>query len=488
MFVRHVMQLGLANVGAQALSLLIVPILTRLYSPSDFGVFAIYLAILNALVPIASLRFQATMALPTLQEDSRHLLRISLIVLGITVALTSLVSGIVVTGGFMPTEWMTDQRQFLLLLLPLNLAGLGLIQIYSAWTMLQHQVKATAVARITESIVDRATSCLCAFSSATHPFGLIAGRLFGSTAAAWSLWKSSHPSARHVNSPQHLLQNLVPLAKRYGHFALVSSAATLCDSAARQSPALLLAFLFSPAVAGYYALAFQVVNVPLLIAGDALSSTYFQRAARFRKRPDQLAQDTGKLFRSMLSLIIPVTLGLSFLGPKLFGRIFGEEWAQAGEYAQVLAAGFLFMFLHRPISVLFDVYEAQTARFWFDIANLGLRIAVMMGLAAWGGSPILVLLGFTITCAVTYGFALIYLLRMAGISPTESLWTVARQGILFLPLGLGLWAITTSGLFLISALCVLGVALGLQLAVLFKFEREAISFGSLLLPGTVQPR
>ncbi len=488
MFVRHVMQLGLANVGAQALSLLIVPILTRLYGPADFGAFAIYLAILNTLLPIASLRIQATLALPEQPEDSRRLLLISLIVLGMNVALTALLAGIVITEGFIPVEWMTDQRRFLLLLLPLNLAALGLVQIYSAWTMLHHQTSATAIARMTESVVDRSTSCLCAFSAAIHPLGLIAGRLAGSGAAAYSLWKASRV---HVTNTRHAwpdLRSLVPLAIRYRHFALVSSAATLCDSAARQAPALLLAFLFSPAVAGYYALAFQVVNVPLLIAGDALSSTYFQRAARLRAIPEQLTHSTAKLFRSMLSLIIPMTLGLSFLGSAMFSRIFGNGWAPAGEYAQVLAAGLLFMFLHRPLSVLFDVYEAQSARLRFDIVNLVLRIAVMMAIARWGGSPLMVLLGFTLTSAATYGLALVYLLGMAGITPRKSVWIMTRQATLFLPLGFALWTIVTFGLLSVSALGATVTALGLQMFLLMKFERETLSLGSLLMPRTAQTR
>lgn len=488
MFVRHVMQLGLANVGAQALSLLIVPVLTRLYSPADFGAFAIYLAVLNTLVPIASLRMQATLALPELPEDSRRLLHISLIVLGMTVALTTLLMGIVTAEGLIPDEWMTDQRRFLLLLLPLNLAALGLVQIYSAWTMLHHQPSATAVARITESVVDRSTSCLCAFNAVLHPLGLIAGRLVGSGAAAYSLWKASHAHLRKAPHSWSAFQSLAPLTIRYRHFALVSSAATLCDSAARQAPALLLAFLFSPAVAGYYALAFQVVNVPLLIAGDALSSTYFQRAVRLRATPEQLTHSTAQLFRSMLSVIIPTTLGLSFLGSPLFGRIFGSDWAPAGEYAQVLAVGFLFMFLHRPISVLFDVYEAQSARFRFDMVNLVLRIAVMLTVAAWGGSPLMVLLSVTIVSAATYGIALIYLLQMAGISPRNSVWIMARQATLFLPFGLGLWTIVTFGLFSVSALCAAITALILQIVLLMTFERETISLGSLLIPRAAQPR
>jgi len=78
MFIRNVFHLGLANVAAQVLSLLIVPLLTRLYSPLDYGAFSIYLAVLSTLIPISSLRFHTAIAIATKSEDSMAVFMIAL--------------------------------------------------------------------------------------------------------------------------------------------------------------------------------------------------------------------------------------------------------------------------------------------------------------------------------------------------------------------------------------------------------------------------
>lgn len=488
MFVRHVIQLGLANVGAQTVSLLVVPILTRLYSPSDFGVFAIYLAAVNTLVPIASLRYQAAIALPKEESEARRLLHIALLILAAQVVLTGVVVTAVNAGFLLPAHTLIPKLAPLLWLLPPTLGALGLIQAYGAWIMRHQLTAAAAVARITESLSDRATSLLCAVVPALQPAGLVAGRLAGASTAAWSLWKAAQkvrPSKNHAGYP---VATLISLATRYRHFAVTSSVATLCDSAARQTPAILLAVLFSPAVAGYYAVAFQVVNVPLLVAGDALASTFFQRAAGVREHPDRMAHDTARLFRAMLNLIIPVTLALSFLGPLLFRQVFGQEWTPAGEYAQILAVGFLFMFLHRPISVLFDVYEAQTARLWFDLVNLGLRTTAILGLTAARATPQTVLTGFTVVSAGLYGIALVYLLNMAGLRPRASLAAVIRQTTMYLPLASGLGAIALLDLSALRLGILLLVALFVQAACFIKYEGDTLKLARAWTPATTHPR
>lgn len=474
MFIRNVFHLGLANVVAQVLSLLVVPLLTRLYSPLDYGAFAIYLAVLNTLIPIASLRFHAALALPTKTEDRRTVFMIALGVLGLGTGFIFLLVFSVHYWDVLPAEWVSSGIISLLWILPFNFAAMGMAQLLTAWLLADNEFRSAAVARIAESFSDRVVSCLCAFSSITQHMGLVWGRLLGSIAAASILWRSAHRSHERDMWASFSLAQLTCIINRYRHFALVSSCATMCDGAARQAPALLLAFSFSPVIAGYYALALQVANVPLLIAGDALASTFFQRAILSRENPAKLANDSIRLFRTMLCVIIPLTLALWFLGKPVFQLVFGLPWEQAGVFAEVLAIGFLFMFLHRPLSVLFDVFEAQTARLWFDIINLVLRISTIIGFVHWFPDPKIVLTAFTIVSAGLYGIGLLYLLRMVGITVHQSLVLLSRQVILFVPLALALWLVAPMDIDSQPYFAVALIALAVQALFIFRFERETV--------------
>ena len=49
---------------SQALPILVSPIVTRLYSPADFGVFAIFSTVLGLIGPIANLRYDLSIVMP----------------------------------------------------------------------------------------------------------------------------------------------------------------------------------------------------------------------------------------------------------------------------------------------------------------------------------------------------------------------------------------------------------------------------------------
>jgi lipopolysaccharide exporter len=499
MFVRHVFQLGLANVAAQVLSLLAVPLLTRLYSPTDYGAFATYLALLNTLVPVASLRYHAALVLPKTEEERGGLFFVALLVTACTSGTLLLLIVVAQSCGWAPAGWERVATP-LLWLLPVNVAAGAMTQLFSSRLMARQEVRATANGHITESLCDRGISCLAGATGSLQAAGLALGRLLGASIAALYLWKAilsraalraperaeglggNIPLEPRRSNPGPTWRGLAALAGRYRHFALVSSWAALCDAAARQAPAIILALWFSPVIAGYYMLAFQVVNVPILIAGDALAGTFFQRAAAARDRPEQLAEDSLKLLHGLLCVIIPSTLLLVFLGQPAFRLFFGPSWERAGVFAELLAVGFLFMFVHRPLSVLFDVLQAQTARLRFDAMNLILRAAVMIGLARLSFGPEAVLLGFTITSVSVYGLGLLYLLRTVGIPLQHSLGVLAKGLGLFLPFAAALWILLSLERFPQIGLLLLLAALGLQTFLLLRFDKQTRQRLALLIP------
>ncbi|NCC31504.1 MAG: lipopolysaccharide biosynthesis protein, partial [Chloroflexia bacterium] len=57
-FARSVSILVGGTAGLQLLSILTAPIYTRLYTPSDFGVLAVFVGLLSLIIIIASLRYE----------------------------------------------------------------------------------------------------------------------------------------------------------------------------------------------------------------------------------------------------------------------------------------------------------------------------------------------------------------------------------------------------------------------------------------------
>jgi len=102
-FVRSAAVLVSGTAAGQALVILSSPILTRFYSPGDFGVLAVYAAVLAFVVRISSLRYELAIPLPRTDGSAANLLTLSLCVLGLIVALTSLA---VVLFGESLIKWL----------------------------------------------------------------------------------------------------------------------------------------------------------------------------------------------------------------------------------------------------------------------------------------------------------------------------------------------------------------------------------------------
>ena len=62
---------------AQAIPIAISPILTRLYTPEEFGIFALYIAITAILTILVTGRYELAIMLPKEDEDAVNILSIS---------------------------------------------------------------------------------------------------------------------------------------------------------------------------------------------------------------------------------------------------------------------------------------------------------------------------------------------------------------------------------------------------------------------------
>lgn len=76
-FNKNVLTLATGVSIGQAIPLLISPILTRIYSPEDFGILALFLSIATLISVISSGRYEQAIMLPDTDEEAMHLTVIS---------------------------------------------------------------------------------------------------------------------------------------------------------------------------------------------------------------------------------------------------------------------------------------------------------------------------------------------------------------------------------------------------------------------------
>nr|WP_274520339.1 oligosaccharide flippase family protein [Ectothiorhodospira sp. 9100] len=126
------------------------PLLTRLYSPEDFGLLAVFAALLGILSVIASLRYQLAIPLPESDEEAAHVVVLGLII----VADMSLLATVLVIFFAQPIAdvFNTPALASYLWLLPLALLLSGIYQVFNYWAIRVKAFTPIARTKLTQAI------------------------------------------------------------------------------------------------------------------------------------------------------------------------------------------------------------------------------------------------------------------------------------------------------------------------------------------------
>jgi lipopolysaccharide exporter len=409
-FITNVLKLVSGSVIAQALGILLVPIITRLYSPGDYGAFQVFLSISSILAVLSCLSYQLAIMLPKEEEDSANIVTLCIAL----VSIISVVSGgvfILLSGWVGETLNTPDLSQYLIFL-PVVVFLNGLFVVVNYWLSRRVRFGTLATAQVANSVSSKFVQIGTGFGSAS-PLGLILGLIAGYGAALLVMLRGIRedlPLFRSVS-----LSRITYLAKRYRRFPLFTSWSTVANSASLQVAPLMLASFFNPAIVGFYGVAHMVVNMPMSLIGSATGQVFFQKASEEMNRTGSVKTVVREVHQRLVSIGIFPILILMIIGEELFALVLGAQWGTAGGYARILAPWLLLVFIASPLSTIFSVLERQTIGLAFNLMVLFSRIAVLY-VGGIYGDPVVALILFSITGVIFWGWMNLYVLKISGVA------------------------------------------------------------------------
>lgn len=409
-FITNVLKLVSGSVIAQGLGILLVPIITRLYSPGDYGAFQVFLSISSILAVLSCLSYQLAIMLPKEEEDSANIVTLCIAL----VSIISVVSGgvfILLSGWVGETLNTPDLSQYLIFL-PVVVFLNGLFVVVNYWLSRRVRFGTLATAQVANSVSSKFVQIGTGFGSAS-PLGLILGLIAGYGAALLVMLRGIRedlPLFRSVS-----LSRITYLAKRYRRFPLFTSWSTVANSASLQVAPLMLASFFNPAIVGFYGVAHMVVNMPMSLIGSATGQVFFQKASEEMNRTGSVKTVVREVHQRLVSIGIFPILILMIIGEELFALVLGAQWGTAGGYARILAPWLLLVFIASPLSTIFSVLERQTVDFSFNLLILFSRIAVLY-VGGIYGDPVVALILFSITGVIFWGWMNLYVLKISGVA------------------------------------------------------------------------
>lgn len=450
-FITNVLKLVSGSVVAQALGILLIPIITRIYCPDDFGIFQLFTSISSIIATISCFSYHLSIMLPKKDEDSVNIVVLCIIL----VIFTSIISGIVFIifskwiGNLLNTPVISNYMIFLPIIVFLN----GLFLTMNYWLSRRVRFGVIAAARVANTVSSRAVQIWAGIGGAS-PLGLIFGSISGYALADLFMLKGVK---KKINIFKNVsFEKIKELAIRYKKFPMFTTWSALANAVSVQVPVFMLAFFFNPVVVGFYSLANVTINLPMSLIGSATGQVFFQKVAEEKNKTGSVKNVVSEVYRRLISIGIFPMIILLIISGELFGFAFGSIWYIAGVYAKILIPWLFLVFISSPLSTLFSVLEKQGMGLSFNLTLLISRITALY-IGGSRGDPIFALILFSITGVIFWSGMNFYLLKISGVRYREGFWVLVKFLLIALIISVPLMIAKYFSLPLYSLFIVAGV-------------------------------
>ncbi|MBC1573926.1 oligosaccharide flippase family protein [Listeria booriae] len=359
------------NVLAQLIMMAFAPIISRLYSETEMGIYAAYVTVIAITVKIASLSLEKAIPLEQDTKLARQLLRLNFMIVWLVCA--------ILFGVYMIFDWSIlrfvgiNPSVLSMLLLSLGIAFTSMIQIYNYQNMALEQYRTLSLTKSMQLLGTGVLQSILSF----RPTGLLLGDIGGKLL---SLLVLQHVSRKaRIEKVVFSWADMVFLLRKYRNFMLFSAPSGLVNTLALQVPQLFIIAIFATAAGGQYALVQRVILVPISLLSISIAQFFYSFATKcIANQPGQVyrmyMQITWKL---CVAMFLPVLL-LAMFSPVVFPFVFGANWREAGELAQTLSMLLFTQAVFGATSQILYVTNKQKLQMILELCKLASIIGVFM--------------------------------------------------------------------------------------------------------------
>ena len=422
-FRRNVGTLLLGSGFAQLLAMLALPVLSRLYEPSDFGLLGTYLAIIGIAGTLSLLRYDLAIPLPEKDSEAAAVLVLCLFVM---LVFTGIISSVLWFFRHELSElFSSPMLPSIMGLVPFGIIGWGGFQALSAWASRRGHFAGLSRCIGGQAVVQSGAQTALGTGHLTL-LGLPIGNLLGQWGAFLVLGGFIAKLDRNLFAGIRFSGVWVQAARFY-RFPAVSFWSGIVNVLNLYLPFLLFAGFFGEVFAGLYLLGFRVLQMPLNLLGRSVAQVFFPEAVRSH-RQHNLPATTAELLHFLIAVGLPGILLIGAGAPEFFSLVFGQEWRKAGEMAMWMSPWLALVFVTSPLSNLPFVLERQGQEFSMQLIMLAVRIGSLVVGALVGGETV-ALGAFAMASFFLRGGYLIWLIQSAGVVLTDQ-WASLRFPIL----------------------------------------------------------
>ncbi|MDD2953989.1 MAG: oligosaccharide flippase family protein [Parabacteroides sp.] len=363
----NIATLSAGSVISQIIPVVMSLILSRLYTPKDYGDFSIFINCAGIIAVFISLRYEYAIVRPKRNVDAFNLITLcGIIAISISIILTLL---------FILSDWMDLDTINSLPgknWLPIYIICIATLQIFSNYANRVENYKVLAISSITRSLAQAFSRII--FGILHYGTGLITGSIIGLLGGCLTFTRKIHllRSLRRCFSWKRIKE----LMQIYNNFPKYLLPSGLLNTLSTNLPVILLADFYAKDSIGHFSMAISILYLPISLIGNALGQVFYKKASSWQPRQTNALAIQFLTLNSVIGLI---TFGILLSGgERLFMFLLGKDWSIVGLYAIYLCPWLISVLCISPLGWIFDARDQQRTEMYLNIGMFVSRTFVIL--------------------------------------------------------------------------------------------------------------
>lgn len=362
-FAKNIITLMMGTGIAQAIPIALSPLLTRMYSPEDFGLFALYTGLSTILLVFATGKYELAIMLPLKDSDALDIVKL---ISFITIVISFLIFLVVWLFNKKICDILSNEDiGNWLFFLPITVFVTGIYQSLNYWFNRKRDFKRLAKNRVVQSSftgVSQTFFGFCRMSGISLLIGSLIGQFVTVLGLLNKMFKEENENLFSLN-----LSNLKKMMMKYSDFPKYELSSNLLNVASTHAPNVLFTALFSANYSGFYYLTQRVLQAPLTLISTSVLDVFKEEASRSYRETGEARDIYIKTFKWLLYISMLPSIVLFFFIEDVIILFFGVKWAIAGTYAKIILPSLTIKFLANPLSFMIYIAEKQKWNFFIMI-------------------------------------------------------------------------------------------------------------------------
>tara|TARA_B100000965_G_scaffold406398_1_gene445117 strand:- start:3377 stop:4693 length:1317 start_codon:yes stop_codon:yes gene_type:complete len=407
-FYKNVVTLIKGNSIAQAIPLIISPILARIYSPENFADFGVYMSILAILTVFVTGKYELAIMLPKKDNNALNIFALSIIIT-IIVSIITLLITINPFFNLVDLLSLTIDKN-LIFYFPLSILLIG---VFNSFYYLNnrskqfHELAQTKVYRSSSTAIFNISFGAIGLTS----FGLIASNIIAQLIANINLFRHNMVLKSVCSSV-----NVVTMKKmlfKYRKFPVFDLPANLFFNLYSSMLVLYFSIFMTPTIAGMYFFVNRLLKTPASFFVTSFQDVFFQKIS---EDSNNIGFEVEKFSKQIFFYLCLPFFSIIYLSYFYSDLLFGNQWTGLYKYFYCISLPIFISIINSPFAHVLKVLNKQEYSLMLHVGRFIILLTALYLMSSWNFKLFEILIIFSLLESIYFLLSSIFIMKILNYS------------------------------------------------------------------------